>query len=323
MAAAPAAAFAAGDRALLNYGEPGGPFWHVRMVLGHVHGHDYVVLTPDFDTFVEELSTHNADLEGFRVMSPGGGAPPGLGGATMYGFRPMTAAERRDLIAEGRRMGQAERAALGLAAPAAVGLPGVAPAPVDPALAAPIVDIPAPVQTAAGGAPAAALGAGAPPVFSRGVPRSHLLHSLMPLLPTGTLDREAHGCSTSRARARSATSSRSEPSRLCWATPHSSRSGDRIVRAKLLPAGTSTDAYAIEQRHYLSDDYLLACPHVREEGDFRIQGPRECHGRGPPVHAAVRGSALGALHVTWSRRRSRPPSVASSRGMIAGSPRLA
>jgi len=79
------------------------------MVLDRVRGHDYVALTPDYDICVEELSIHNADLEGFRVMPPGGGAPPGLGGAAIYGLGPMTAAERRDLIAEGRRSGSPPR----------------------------------------------------------------------------------------------------------------------------------------------------------------------------------------------------------------------
>lgn len=51
----------AGHLALLNYGERP-VVWHARLLLGHVQGTSWVILTLDHDSYEEDLSIHNPDL---------------------------------------------------------------------------------------------------------------------------------------------------------------------------------------------------------------------------------------------------------------------
>ena len=124
--------FAPGDRVLICYGEMvpgrGGALWHVRLVLDHVVNAEYVIATPDFDLYVEELSPNNADLEGVRVSPAAGGLPPGLVGAAVYDFGPISAADLAALISEGKRLGVHERAARGVAPPVVGGVRAAPPA---------------------------------------------------------------------------------------------------------------------------------------------------------------------------------------------------
>jgi hypothetical protein len=122
-------ALAPGRVAYVNYGQGE---WHQRLVLGHVQGTNYVVMTPDHDIFVEQLDASNPDLEGFRVQAIGGGHPVGIPPAQVYAFGPLTAEERSQILSEGRDIVDQERGALGLPAlpvPAAAegGPPGVPP----------------------------------------------------------------------------------------------------------------------------------------------------------------------------------------------------
>ena len=50
----------------LDYGVVGEP-WHERVLLSHVGDGDWVVLTPDFDMFVETIAT--PPLEGIRAAA--------------------------------------------------------------------------------------------------------------------------------------------------------------------------------------------------------------------------------------------------------------
>lgn len=116
-------AFAPGDVVYVNYGEAP-PCIHTRLVLDHVEGDEYLIMTPDLDQYVEELSAENGDFTGFHPALPGGAPPHGANPAHIYGFRPMTAVRYGALLQAGQQAAAQERTRRGL---------GVAPAPGAPA----------------------------------------------------------------------------------------------------------------------------------------------------------------------------------------------
>lgn len=62
------------------------PLWHCRLVLCHVKDAKWVVLSPDFDMFVEELTSTNSDLSGVQVGRHDGSPPASLAAAPLYTF---------------------------------------------------------------------------------------------------------------------------------------------------------------------------------------------------------------------------------------------
>ncbi|CAE8609395.1 unnamed protein product, partial [Polarella glacialis] len=76
-----------GDFLLVRYDMPGPELWHERMVTG-VSGHPgfYAIVTPDGDTYVEEVSQANADLDGFHLLLRQGDLPLGLNEVDTYRF---------------------------------------------------------------------------------------------------------------------------------------------------------------------------------------------------------------------------------------------
>ncbi|CAE6921808.1 unnamed protein product [Symbiodinium sp. CCMP2592] len=64
----------------------------IRLVLRQVAGESYVVVTPDGDVFVEDLTLSNDDLAGLRLGGPNGGNPVGIRGASIYALPAFTAA---------------------------------------------------------------------------------------------------------------------------------------------------------------------------------------------------------------------------------------
>ena len=140
----------------VNYGDNE---WHQRLILGHIAAYEYMVVTPTYDFFVEQIGGAGADIETVRLGVHGGGLPLGIDANDVFGFNDgagPTAAERRQLLGEGQTLTEQERAARGLAG--AGGAPGVPPGavvvgPVAPMAGPPGAIVPAPV----------ALGVGAPP----------------------------------------------------------------------------------------------------------------------------------------------------------------
>lgn len=107
------AALEPGTWAWLYYS--GDNVWHTRLLLGCVNGAEYVVATPGFDTFIEEISAANADLEGLRVGTKAYELPVGIGVDGVYTFNPpLTAESIARLCAEGARLAAAERQQRGL-----------------------------------------------------------------------------------------------------------------------------------------------------------------------------------------------------------------
>ena len=108
------ASLAPGTWAYLYY--DGDDVWHVRLLLAWCDGAEYVVLSPDYDMFIEEISAANADLGGLRIAGQTTELPVGLAGQPVYAFNPpLSGAQVGDLILEGSRMARAERQARGLA----------------------------------------------------------------------------------------------------------------------------------------------------------------------------------------------------------------
>ena len=113
-----------GEIAYLRYhGDPG--VVHTRVIVGQVQDDEYMIITPDYDIYVEELAMHNPDLA-YLWRSPDGRVPRGLPGHQIYGFAPMTAAEYARLMQAGRAELDAELARRGLAGPGAAVVPAAA-----------------------------------------------------------------------------------------------------------------------------------------------------------------------------------------------------
>ena len=66
----------AGHEALLLYDVGGPPQWHVRLLFAHVDADLWVVCTPDYAAFVEQLSMANPDPDGGRYRSTRLAVPP-------------------------------------------------------------------------------------------------------------------------------------------------------------------------------------------------------------------------------------------------------
>lgn len=94
---------------LVRYNVGGPELWHERLALEHVSGEEYIIVTPDRDLYVEELSAANEDLIGVRARPARGVLPPGIAAAAIYPLPPWTAAELTAIRGEARTMLAAER----------------------------------------------------------------------------------------------------------------------------------------------------------------------------------------------------------------------
>jgi hypothetical protein len=163
MAAAAANFWSKKGRVFLDYGMGE---WHERLLLDQVQGSLWIVCSPDFELFAEQLEASNPDLEGIRMQTIPGQVPLGIDAADVYGFRAMSAAEVDQLVVEGEALAIAERIALGVP-PVAVG-GGLPIVPVNAA----VVPVPAAVAPGAGAiVPAGGAAALAPPVLAPALPR--------------------------------------------------------------------------------------------------------------------------------------------------------
>ena len=88
--------------------------WHERVILGHIDTTSYMVVTPDFDIFAEDIQL-DAFIESFRLAGAGGTLPIGIPAADVYGFDPLSPAQRQELLAEGKRLTIQEQVRRGVA----------------------------------------------------------------------------------------------------------------------------------------------------------------------------------------------------------------
>ena len=80
------AALAPGEYAWVCYE---GPEHHMRLIGAWVDAGEYVVVSPDYDFFIEQLDAANADLSGLRFGEANGAPPVGLQGQPLYTFRAL------------------------------------------------------------------------------------------------------------------------------------------------------------------------------------------------------------------------------------------
>eukprot|EP00438_Fugacium_kawagutii_P026192 Skav206687 [mRNA] locus=scaffold1764:19776:25916:+ [translate_table: standard] len=104
------------DVCYLDYGEVPACV-HTRLVVGEVDRatHEFQILTPDFDSYIEILDGSNPDLVSFHRSGPAGGLPVGVNPATIYGFAAMTPQQLNRYLQQGRIDADQERALRGLA----------------------------------------------------------------------------------------------------------------------------------------------------------------------------------------------------------------
>ena len=125
-----------GQLCLVNYGERPKLF-HVRILLAPTTVDNWVVLTPDMDTYEEQMSALNTDFTEFIYLGPNPTIPAHIPANQVYGFAPMSPGTLAGYLASGKIMANAIRANQGL--PALGQVPQAAGAPVAPvaAVAAP------------------------------------------------------------------------------------------------------------------------------------------------------------------------------------------
>ena len=113
-----------GSIVYLDYGEAP-QLHHTRLIMGHLEGSEYMILTPDMDCYPEVLDVAtNPDIVGCIEGADDGSIPAAIAGQQIYGFAPMTPAQLQAHLSRGRVEVAAERARRGLpplAAPAAAG----------------------------------------------------------------------------------------------------------------------------------------------------------------------------------------------------------
>ena len=114
--------------ALLEYDVGGRRGIHERLILQHLSGDEYAVLTPDGDVYIEEMAVTNSELRSFRVRPAPEILPPGVNPADVYALPAYSPADLAGFRAEAQRVVNAETAARrGAAVVAAQPVAAVAP----------------------------------------------------------------------------------------------------------------------------------------------------------------------------------------------------
>ena len=106
-----------GDFGYVHYGENrrGRGLFHQRMLIGYVDGKDWVIVTPDFDVYVEDFTINDDGAQAVRFGPPTGALPAGLVATQIYMFRPvLSRARKAALLSEGQRLAAIEKARRGL-----------------------------------------------------------------------------------------------------------------------------------------------------------------------------------------------------------------
>lgn len=75
--------------------------WQIRVILAPTTADNYVVLTPDYDIYEEQLSMANADLVDFHYGGADWHLDPRISVRSVQAFAPMTPAELARFIQQG------------------------------------------------------------------------------------------------------------------------------------------------------------------------------------------------------------------------------
>ena len=88
---------------------------HARLILDHVIGHTYVILTPDHHIYEESLNAdENEDIDRFWPGQPNGSPPRSVPANCVYGFAPMSANQVARFMNLGAAVGRRLRGELGI-----------------------------------------------------------------------------------------------------------------------------------------------------------------------------------------------------------------
>ena len=141
-----------GHLALVRYEGQVPALYHARLLLAPTARNNWMILTPDFDRYEEQLDHTNSDFDDFIYLWAHGNPPPHIPGHMIYSFAPMDPGVLTNQMTQARVEANAIRVIHGLP-PLAPPHPGVAhgaaaPPPPAPAAAAPAV---VPAAPAVGG----------------------------------------------------------------------------------------------------------------------------------------------------------------------------
>ena len=88
--------------------------WQERIVLAHVRQTLYIVCSPDFEVFCEDLDMAYPEIVAIRLQPRGGGLPTGVPQNLVWGFGRLSPAQVQALVEEARELAEQERAAFGV-----------------------------------------------------------------------------------------------------------------------------------------------------------------------------------------------------------------
>lgn len=95
-------ALASSTLVYVDYGERNPTVIHARLILEHIQQGDHLILTPDWDMYVETYDDSNTDIVNYWPALPGGGVPAAVNPNHVYGFRPMSADQYAGFMRAGR-----------------------------------------------------------------------------------------------------------------------------------------------------------------------------------------------------------------------------
>lgn len=107
-------------RVLVQYDVGGPRLFHERMVPEHIDAERYVVVTPDRDVYVEELSLLNSDIRSMRVRGANSRLPADVPAGEVYALPNWPPNEVARLRDEARAVAERERGGVVAAAPVGV-----------------------------------------------------------------------------------------------------------------------------------------------------------------------------------------------------------
>lgn len=87
---------AARDEVLVRY--RGNDERHARILLAHVDAGEWLIVTPDADVYIEDLSTSSNEIHSWVRRPRDGSLPFGLDGAGIYDFGDRPTPEQLDLL---------------------------------------------------------------------------------------------------------------------------------------------------------------------------------------------------------------------------------
>lgn len=153
-----------GHLALVRYEGQVPALYHARLLLAPTTGTNWMILTPDFDRYEEQLDHTNSDFDDFVYLGSHGNPPPHIPGHLIYSFAPMDPGVLAHQMTQARVEANAIRVIHGLpplAPPQPVAAIGAAvPLPPPPVPAAGVLGVAPAAPVAAALPPAAAPAAG-------------------------------------------------------------------------------------------------------------------------------------------------------------------